>query len=346
MMNALVLEENGRLTYKDTPLPECPGDRWTLVKVAASGICGSDIHRGFGGGAYHHPLIMGHEFSGLVEDPCSGSAFKKGDRVTVFPLIPCHICVPCQTGDYAQCLDYDYLGSRRDGAFAEYVYAPEENLVLLPDHVDILHAALTEPCAVALHGANKFSFKPGASAAVFGAGAIGNMVAQWLRIRGAGKIMIVDIDREKLDLAEQMGFIPIDAGDADPVGTISGFTSGNGADCVVEAVGLPKTFLQAVQSAARFGEVVFLGNIEGEFRIGEKDFSHILRKEIRIFGTWNSRFAPSGHNEWTAVLDYMDRGMDVGSLISHTPYLSEGVDMFRRMVEKTETISRVVFRVG
>lgn len=327
-------------------MPERPGDRWTLVKVAASGICGSDIHRGFGGGAYHHPLIMGHEFSGFVEDPCSGSAFKKGDRVTVFPLIPCHTCVPCQTGDYAQCMDYDYLGSRRDGGFAEYVYAPDENLVLLPDHVDILHAAMTEPCAVALHGANKFSIKPGASAVVFGAGAIGNMAAQWLRLRGARKIMIVDIDREKLGLAKKMGFTPIDAGKADPVKAIYDLTSGNGADFAVEAVGLPKTFLQTVQSAARFGEVLFLGNIEGEFRIGEKDFTGILRKEIRIYGTWNSRFVPAGHNEWTAALDYIGRGIDIGSLISHTPYLSEGVDMFRKMVDKTETIGRVVFRVG
>jgi len=345
LMKAIVLVENGVVEYKEVPKPDRPGDNWTLVKVAATGICGSDIHRGFGGGAYQHPLIMGHEFSGTVEEPCAGSAFKTGDRVTVFPLIPCHSCVPCQTGDYAQCMDYDYLGSRRDGAFAEYVYAPDENLVSLPDHVEMLHAAMTEPCAVALHGANKFSHKAGATAVVFGAGAIGNMVAQWLRIRGARKIMIVDIDKEKLNLAGEMGFIPIDASEHDPVQAIFGTTSGNGADCVVEAVGLPKTFLQAVQAAARFGEVVFLGNIEGEFRIGEKDFSNILRKEIRIYGTWNSKFVPAGGSEWDAVLSYMDREIEIGSLISHSPPLSEGVELFRKMVKRTETISRVVFTV-
>lgn len=345
-MKAVVLVKNGVLKYKDIPMPEKPGEDWTLVKIAAAGICGSDIHRGFGSGAYHYPLIMGHEFSGTVAEPCSGSSFKTGDRVTVFPLIPCHTCVPCQTGDYAQCISYDYLGSRRDGAFAEYVYAPDENLLRLPDHVDIIHAAMTEPCAVALHGANKFSCKAGSSAVVFGAGAIGNMTAQWLRVRGAREILIVDIDKEKLKLAEEMGFTPVDAAGQDPVQTIFDKTSGEGAGCVVEAVGLPKTFLQAVQVTARFGEVVFMGNIEGEFRIGEKDFSNILRKEISIYGTWNSKFAPAGGSEWDTVLSYMDREIKIEPLISHAPPLSEGVDLFRKMVEKTETISRVVFTVG
>jgi len=344
-MKALVLHENKKLIYTDVPDPEKPGEEWVLIKVAATGICGSDIHRGFGGGAYHYPLIMGHEFSGYVEAPPSGSAYKKGDRVTVFPLIPCRKCVPCQTGNYAQCVDYDYLGSRRDGAFAEYVYAPEANLIPIPGHVDMEHAAMTEPCAVALHGANKFTMRPNASAAVYGAGAIGNMVAQWLRIRGAREILIVDIDQEKLQTAASMGFIPVNSRETDPVQEIYSRTGGLGADCVVEAVGLPATFLQAVQSTARFGETVFLGNIEGEFVIGEKDFSNILRKEITIYGTWNSKFAPAGSSEWNAVLEYLDRGIDVGPLISHRPHLSEAVELFDRMVNKTETISRVIFHL-
>ena len=89
-----------------------------MVQVAYAGICNSDIQRSFGGGAYHYPLIMGHEFSGAVKESFAGSRFSAGDRVVVYPLLPCHTCEACQTGDYAQCLDYDYFGSRRPGGFA------------------------------------------------------------------------------------------------------------------------------------------------------------------------------------------------------------------------------------
>ena len=117
---------------------------------------------------------------------------------------------------------------------------------------------MTEPCAVVLHGVQRMPARPGDTAAVFGAGPIGTMVAQWLRIRGASEIFVVDVDPRKLKVAAAMGFT---------------------------AVGLPATFLQAVRAAARSGDGVFLGNIRGEFRVGEKDFSSILRREITIHGT-------------------------------------------------------------
>lgn len=136
-MKALVLEKNEVLKYKDIPMPERKNKNSYLVKVIASGICGSDLHRAFEGEAYHYPLIMGHEFSGTIEEGFKGSKFKEKDNVVIFPLIPCKKCTACQTGDFAQCMNYDYLGSRRDGGFAEYVYVSEENLFLVLDHIDM-----------------------------------------------------------------------------------------------------------------------------------------------------------------------------------------------------------------
>jgi len=343
-MKALVLVKDRTLEYKDVPEPQRPGPEWVCIKVAWSGICNSDIHRGFEGASYHYPLIMGHEFSGTVEEPAAGGRFARGAKVIVFPLIPCRRCIPCQTGDFAQCLDYDYLGSRRDGAFAERVWAPEANLMPVADGVEMRDAAMTEPCAVALHGVGKLSIRAGDTGAVFGAGPIGNMAAQWMRLRGCERVFLVDIDNQKLGLAREMGFHPVDSSKGDPVEQIREATSGYGADRVVEAVGLPQTFLQAVMAGARFGEVVFLGNIRGSFQIGEKDFSSILRRELVIKGTWNSRVVPEGRNEWTTVLSSLGRSIQVGRLISHTPKLADGVDVFRRVVGRTESFNKVVFQ--
>jgi threonine dehydrogenase-like Zn-dependent dehydrogenase len=209
------------------------------------------------------------------------------------------------------------------------------------------------------------------------------MAAQWIRLRGCHTVYVVDVEPDKLDLAADMGFTPVDARAVDPVQRIRELTAGVGADRVMEAVGLPRTFLQAVQCAARFGEVVFLGNIHGTLEIGEGDVSSILRRELVIRGTWNSRITPAGRSEWDAVLGSLGRGdapagavaggdapagavaggdapagavaggdapagavagrINVDRLISHTPPLSDGVEVLRRMRDRAEPFSKVVF---
>ena len=346
-MKALVLEAQGKLVYtEDHPIPAAPDERPTaLIKVAACGICGSDLPRGFGGKAYFYPLVMGHEFSGVVEEPVPGGRFQKGDRVAVFPLIPKNIDTdPAnQTGNYAQSREYDYYGSRRDGAFAEYLRIPEWNLFPVPDAVDLLHASMTEPAAVALHGVRKMRVRAGSDAVVFGAGPIGNMAAQWLRIHGCARVFIVDIEPRKLQLAEEMGFIPVNSKDDDPVAAILAATGGVGVQCSVEACGLPITFLQAVQVAGMFGEVVFMGNIVGEFKIGEKDFSNILRKELTIHGTWNSKITPVGIDDWTTVLKHLDRELIVAPLITDKLPLSEGPTIFDDLANRRNYHNKVIF---
>jgi L-iditol 2-dehydrogenase/galactitol-1-phosphate 5-dehydrogenase len=342
-MKALVLDRDKTLEFREVPDPSRPGAGWVLLRVRYAGICSSDLHRGFGGGAYHYPLIMGHEFSASVVEAFPGSRFAVGERVVVFPLIPCRTCVPCQAGEFAQCVAYDYIGSRRDGAFAELVWAPESCLFRIPGDVTTADAALTEPCAVALHGVGKLAIRAGDTAAVFGAGPVGNMAAQWLRVRGCGEIFVVDIDPVKLALARSMGFTPVDSTVGDPVEQIKARTGGAGAECVLEAIGLPLTFLQATQAAARGGEVVFLGNIRGELRIGEKDFSSLLRREITIKGTWNSKIAPEGRNEWTVVLSELGKKVLVAPLVSHTVPLAEGPEIFRRILSRAESFNKVVF---
>lgn len=346
-MKALVLTENKKLEIrKDHPAPIAPTEDSILIQVAACGICGSDIPRGFGGKAYHYPLVMGHEFSGVVAEERPDSAFKKGDRVAIFPLIPLDKSEPAyQTGDWAQLKKYDYFGSRRDGAFGEYLRVPEVNLFKIPDHVKTRHASMTEPAAVALHGVRKMKVDAGNTGVVIGGGPIGNMCAQWLRIHGCEQVIITDIDERKLAIAKEMGFITINSKKLNPVAEIMKLTGNQGAQNVIEACGLPQTFLQALEVASRAGEVVFMGNIMGEFSIGEKAFSSILRREMAIYGTWNSKIFPKGTDDWTTVLKYMDKDLIVEPLISDVVSLEEGPEIFQSIINQSRFHNKVIFEM-
>ncbi len=342
-MKALELRQNGVLEYTEIEIPTGSG---ILVRVAFSGICGSDIPRAFQGKAYHYPLVMGHEFSGVVEESIPGSTFAKGDRVVVFPLIPCRTCSACATGDYAQCEKYDYFGSRRNGGFAEFVRVDEANLFRIPDGVSLRSAAMTEPCAVAYHGVEKLDIKAGMSALVIGGGPVGNMVAQWLRVKGCGRIYVADIDPAKREIASAMGFVAIDSSTVDLHDELFRLEKTDGVDCVVEAVGYPATFLQALKCAGRFGQIVFMGNILGTFSVPEKDFSRILRNENKIIGTWNSKIEPRGKDDWSAVLQFLDKQILVTPLISHEMPLGEGPAIFAKIAEKKEWFNKVMFSIS
>jgi L-iditol 2-dehydrogenase/galactitol-1-phosphate 5-dehydrogenase len=114
----------------------------------------------------------------------------------------------------------------------------------------------------------------------------------------------------------------------------------------VEACGLPRTFLQAIQVAGRSAEVLFLGNIRGQFSIGEADFSAILRKELRIYGSWNSLITPPGDNDWTTSLHHMDRNLQIAPLISHCPKLQEGPRVFEQIAAGTVGFfNRIIFQI-
>jgi len=346
-MKSLVLESPGQFVFHpDRSVPtENPGADSVLVRVAACGICGSDIPRGFDpGGAYHYPLVLGHEFSAVVEE--DGPGVKRGARVAVFPLIPKPGQAGFDTGDFAQTTNYDYFGSRRDGGMQEFLRVPTSNLFPIPDAVKLLHAACTEPAAVALHGVRKLRISAGDTGLVIGAGPIGNIAAQWLRIHGCARVIVADVDPRKLELASSMGFETISSANGDPVQRLFDLTGGIGAQRVIEACGLPVTFAQSISCAATFGEVVFMGNLHGEFRLGEKAFSSILRRELTLHGTWNSKVVPRGTDDWSTVLKYMDRELQIAPLITDSPALEEGPAIFSSIRERKAYHNKVIFRVS
>jgi L-iditol 2-dehydrogenase/galactitol-1-phosphate 5-dehydrogenase len=345
-MEALVLESKGKLVYKQVPEPEPFGDKPVLVRIAAVGVCGSDVLRFAKDKAYHYPLIMGHEFSAIVESVPADSKFAPGDRVTVFPLLPDYSDPLSCIGEYAVSSGYDYFGSRRDGAFTKRLYIPEANLIPIPDELPLIYAAVVEPSAVALHAMLKFDIPASAACLVIGFGPIGAFAAQWIRILGGSRVIIAEIDKQKLALAQKLGFEIINASEGNTVEQVKELTAGRGVDCSVEASGLPLTLVQAIQSASVFGQVVLLGDLSGDVTLEAPLVSSILRRELVIYGTWNSKITPPQQSEWEMVIHHMCKDLKVLPMISHTPTLEEGVKMFQDMASGENWYNKVVFTIA
>ncbi|MCX6992846.1 MAG: alcohol dehydrogenase catalytic domain-containing protein, partial [Kiritimatiellaeota bacterium] len=202
-MKALVLHGIGDLRFEAAwPDPVVP-EGWACVRVGASGICGSDLPRLMQHGAYKHPLIPGHEFAGTVVEP-GLTALPKGRKVAILPQIPCGQCAGCRVGPF-HCTNYDFIGSRRDGGFAEYCAVPASNLFPLPDGLPLEAGAFIEPLAVTLHVVRRANLAAGSRVLVLGGGAIGILTAQWARILGGREVVLADIRDESLAIAAECG---------------------------------------------------------------------------------------------------------------------------------------------
>jgi L-iditol 2-dehydrogenase len=343
-MKSAVLHAIGDLRYEDKSTPD-PGYGEVLIKIKASGVCGSDIPRVMKKGTYSFPMIPGHEFAGEVVKigETVSCSVKVGDRVAVFPLIPCGKCIYCQIGDYAQCDDYDYLGSRRDGGFAEYVVAPIKNLVSVPDNVDFECAAMTEPASVALHALRRTGVDTGDNVVILGAGTIGIILAQWAKICGAGRVFVTDISQDKLKVAMDYGFSCINSMQEDPVERIIKETK-KGADISIEAAGTPITFEQSLRMTRKLGKVILMGNVSGDVVIPERTASIILRSQLVIYGTWNSSITSIPKNEWLTALQFMSSGaLNLKPLITHRFPLNEANKAFDMMYNRREFFNKVMF---
>jgi len=340
-MKALNLHGINDLRYENVPMP-VRQEGEVLIKVRASGICGSDIQRIFDKGTYRFPTIPGHEFSGEITDADNQEII--GKKVSVFPLIPCFRCEACQIGEYAQCTDYDYYGSRRDGGFAEYIAVKEWNLVMVSDNVSYEEAAMCEPAAVALHAIRQSGVEVGDTVAIFGAGPIGIMLGQWALAMGAFRVILIDIDQAKVDFARNIGFENvINSLKVDPVSEIKRMTDKSGADVCIEGAGVSISLEQGIKALKNFGRMVAMGNPLTDMSLTQKGYWEILRKQITLKGTWNSSYN-SMNNDWKTVIRAMETGkLNVKPLISHRFNFSDGIKAFQVMRDRKEYFNKVMF---
>lgn len=333
-MKAYVLHEVNDLQYNEIEVPACqPG--WAVVKVKASGICSSDIARVFTKGTYHFPTIPGHEFSGIVESVGSEDDVQLiGKHVGIFPLIPCRECPQCAGKHYEMCANYDYVGSRRDGGFAEYVAVPVWNLVLLDDSISFASAAMLEPLAVALHAMKLSGVKRGDSVAIIGTGMIGITAAQWAKKLGACSVTIIGRNELKRSIVEKCDLAYKVSCDKETVGQY---------DVVLEAVGTPQAVDLSIHAATPGGTVVFMGNPSGDIEFAQNTYWRILRKQLKIVGTWNSSYDGTNSSDWTEAVEALAKNeVNIEPLISHYFNQEELMDGLNLMKDNKEPYCKVM----
>lgn len=324
MMKAARMHRIGEFSVEEVPVPVPHGEE-VLVRIGACGVCGSDLPRIYttGTSKQKYPLTLGHEFSGTVvavgeqADPA-----LIGKRGTFFPLIPCRKCDPCLTGNYAMCEDYDYLGSRRDGGFADYCLIPSAWHMVISNNPETSfeELAMAEPACVAQHAMlRRSNIYAGANVLVFGAGPIGIMAARWAQIAGAGHILMVDVLDEKVAFAEAHGFAAVNSRSGNLEQQVRAAFDGKLADVAFEGTGFGSALNNAIDCVRPFATVVMVGNPAGDTTIGKVQHSKILRKELTINGIWNSHFSNLPINEWRYTVDMLDKGIfRCADLISHT----------------------------
>lgn len=336
-MKAWVLHGINDFRYEEVEKPIVSEDE-VLVEVKAVGICGSDIPRTYKDGAHNMPLIIGHEFAGQV--------VATGKRVGVFPLIPCKKCTPCRNKQYEMCRNYSYLGSRRDGAFAEYVSVPKWNLIELPQNVSFEEAAMLEPMAVAVHAMRRVLPCKQDTVVVCGLGTIGMLLVMFLIDAGIKELLVIGNKESQKQTVLKLGLSEenyCDSKTADVNKWIMEKMKGNGADVFFECVGKNETFSQGVTMTAPVGRICLVGNPYSDMELDKGTYWKILRNQLTVVGTWNSSFTHDENDDWHYVLSRLEqKGICPSQLISHRYSLEDIVQGFQIMRDKTEDYIKIM----
>jgi L-iditol 2-dehydrogenase len=339
-MKALLLSSYRHLEMTNIPTP-VPGPTEVLVQVKACGICGSDVH-GYDGSSGRRipPLVMGHEAAGVVAFlGAAVTGLSAGDRVTFDSTVFCGACTNCLRGQINLCDERRVLGVscgdyRCSGAFAEYVVVPQHIVHRLPDKMSFSEAAMLEAVSVALHAVSLSNTAAGQTALVIGAGMIGLLTLQALRVAGCSQVFVADVDASRLQLATSLGAHALLATGADLVARISSLTDGRGVDVAVEAVGLNPTILTAIDCVRKGGTVTLVGNVSPEVTL---PLQKVVTRQIRLQGSCASA------GEYPQAIELVASGkIQVKPLITAIAPLEEGPQWFERLYSREPNLMKVV----
>lgn len=349
-MKASVLISPGVSRIEFVDIPTISEDE-VLIKVAYAGICGSDLPRSQNeNGARKYPLILGHEFSGVVEK--IGEKVKDisvGDEVAVAPLIPHPDSPFTKEGLYGLSDNYNIIGTGSNGAFAEYVKVPQAHVVKIPEELNLETAAGIEPAAIAYHAFDISNMKVGDTVAILGTGSIGQFAIQVAKVFGAKKIIAVDIFDEKLNFAKELGAdVTINSRTEDLFERIKEETDhGLGVNIVMETAGSSITQEQALLITRKNGTVVYVGTSHSQLKLSEEAVDNVLRGELTIKGSWNSYTAPYPGRAWTGTVEAMKRGQIVFTpMISHRIKLEDLNEYLSGMADRSIQFNKVVVEVN
>lgn len=282
-MKSVVYEGPKTVSFQDRDKPTFTKG-WALIKTSHAGICGSDlsIYAGVHPRA-EAPLVMGHEFSGTIEE--GHPTLKKGTRVTVNPLLRCGECHPCKTGQSHVCENLKLVGIDCDGGFGEYVKAPINCIVPLPDNLPMSLGALIEPFAVAVHAVRQGEYLPGDNVVVFGAGTIGLCVALTLKSYGATNVTVVEPNERRLEKAKELGFKTLNPTTKELKEKILEATSGVGADFVFDCAGHPSVVESLTEIVKVRGNIIIVAMYKQPPKVDMREgmFKELSMKFVRVY---------------------------------------------------------------
>ena len=325
-MKAVVCTGRETIAIEQVPVPK-PGPGEVLVEVKAVGLCGSDVD-GYTG---HHPMIkwpiiLGHECSGVVAALGPGvDCWKEGDPVVVEPFFTCKKCPACLRSEYNLCVDLKIIGHQIPGCLAEYLLAEDCFLHRKPENVPFAEAAIAEPVSGSLHAVERCNLRLGDFVVILGCGTIGVLAMQHALNKGA-EVLIADVADFKLETAKALGVQhALNPKKDDLQKKVRELTGGVGADCVIEAVGLPETLAGTVKLVKRGGTVMLIGWSGNE--TDPFDLTTVTLEELTVLGTIGFCW------DHATALKLMAAGkVEVGPIISHRLPLertAEGIEMLR-----------------
>lgn len=337
-MKALVYTAPRVLEIQDLPLPRI-GPSGALVRVRASGICGSDLDGFLGRSAKRiPPLVLGHEFSGEIAELGNETGdFRVGERVAVYPLLTCGQCRYCLTGRHQICPDRKIYGLDFHGGLAEYVAVPPCSLFRLAEGMNFVEGALVEPLANAVHVIKSVPKVQGATGVIFGGGPIGMMVFWAAKYFGARAVAVVEVNpyraRKLRDL--NVDFVIDDAERA--VETLLEWTEGCGPDFAVDAVGKPECRANTVRCVAPGGVVVWIGLSASETQI---DGRAVVTREVVIKGSY-----AYGRDDFARALAMISEGRLPVSTFAEERRLESGQSCFEDLASGKSSVMKLVFSI-
>jgi (R,R)-butanediol dehydrogenase/meso-butanediol dehydrogenase/diacetyl reductase len=348
-MKAAVLTEYNQIEWKEVKKPACKTGE-VLIQVSYACICGSDqhIHKGEFHPRTHTPMIMGHEFTGvIVEVGNEVSGFDIGEKVAPDPIIWCGECPACKIGQYPACTNLKLIGVDSDGGFAQYISLPPSMLYKVPPAIPDQHAALIEVLSIGFHAKNKAGVRKGDVLAIWGSGKVGLSILEAVRTVTDGTVFMIDILDKRLSVgpAYYENVIPVNATKENPVDRILRETEGRGVDIAFEAVGhaheienVVNPVRGCVQSIRGAGTVCVLG-------LGNEPaplvFKELIWKEGRIV---SSRVS---HGEFAETIDHLTKGtLKPEALISRTLPASKAQEAFELLDASPEDNLKILLDLG
>jgi len=341
-VKAVVIGAPNQAVLRDEPDPR-PGEGQILVKVGAAGICMSDVEtlKGTRPAPYvKYPVIPGHEWCGTVERLGPGAAgVAVGDRVAVEGHNFCRACAWCRRGETNLCASYNELGFTLPGGFAEYVAVRADLAHRFAAALPFESAALAEPLACVVHGAQRAAVGPDDTVVVVGPGTLGLLAVGWAAVSRPARVVVIGVDRANEALARRMGATDFLSLGGDPAARIREMTGGAGADVVFEAAGSESALPLALDLARRGGTVVLYG-IAGGGRRTQIEADLFCLKDLHIHGVFAYTTASFEH-----ALRLIESGrLDVAPLVTHRFPLAEFQKAFDLLRTRREPVVKVILK--